>query len=168
MKKIIRLTEGDLIKLIKRVINEGEDDELENIFKLSRDDYELGKMLISNYDITMDELYQKMVIKILDKLGFIDMDEVEVGDDEFFINSIKGKDFDYFDDGNYLRFEIELEDRTINLFVFAESYFPEEGVDSDLKMEVYKYMDENWSNPLFEEGILFSIDPFDDDTDDFY
>lgn len=28
MKKIIRLTEGDLIRLIKRVINEGEDDRI--------------------------------------------------------------------------------------------------------------------------------------------
>ena len=168
MKKIIRLTEGELVKLIKRVINEGEEDELENIFKISRDDYELAEMLISNYDITMDELYQKEVIKILDKLGFIDKEEVEVGDDEFLVYSIKGKDFDYFDGGNYLRFEIELEDRFINLFVFAESYFEEEGVDPDLKMDIYKYMDENWSNPLYKEGILFSIDPFDDDMDEFY
>ena len=52
MKRIIRLTEGDLVKLIKRVINEGEEDELEKIFKISRDDYELAEMLISNYDIT--------------------------------------------------------------------------------------------------------------------
>ena len=168
MKRIIRLTEGDLVKLIKGVINEGEDDELENIFKISRDDYELAEMLISNYDITMDELYQKEVIKILDKLGFIDKEEVEVSDDEFLVYSIKGKDFDYFDGGNYLRFEIELEVRFINLFVFAGSYFEDEGLDSDLKMEIYKYMDENWSNPLYKEGILFSIDPFDDDTDDFY
>ena len=164
MKRIIRLTEGDLIKLVKRVINEGEEDELEKIFKISRDDYELAEMLISNYDITMDELYQKMVIKILDKLGFIDKEEVRIIDNketiqnnifdikgEFLVYSIKGKNFKYFDD-NYLRFQIELEGNLINLLFFNESYSGKE-VDFNLKSEIYKYMSENLYDPLFEEGI---------------
>ena len=164
MKRIIRLTEGDLVKLIKRVINEGEEDELEKIFKISRDDYELAEMLISNYDITMDELYQKEVIKILDKLGFIDKEEVRIIDNietiqnnifdikgEFLVYSIKGKNFKYFDD-NYLRFQIELEGNLINLLVFDGSYSRKE-IDSNLKMEIYKYMDKNLYDPLFKEGI---------------
>ena len=159
MKRIIRLTEGDLVKLIKRVINEGEEDELEKIFKISREDYELAEMLISNYDITMDELYQKMVIKILDKLGFIDKEEVRIIDNietiqndifdikgEFLVYSIKGKNFKYFDD-NYLRFQIELEGNLINLLVFDGSYSRKE-IDSNLKMEIYKYMDKNLYDPL--------------------
>ena len=168
MKRIIRLTEGDLVKLIKRVINEGEEEELENIFKISRDDYELAEMLISNYDITMDELYHKMVIKILDELGFIDKEEVKIIDNketiqnnifdikgEFSVYSIKGKKFDYFKK-NYLRFQIELEDNSINLLVFDNSYSREK-VDFNLKMEIYKYMDENLYDPLSKEGIELKL-----------
>jgi len=93
MKKIIRLTEQDLIRLVKRVINENDDDDESKLISLlgsnDIDNVKLGLMLYDSQDIKVDKyvvdkakayVLNKYLIKLssfkvnefADKLGFGD------------------------------------------------------------------------------------------------
>ena len=93
MKKIIRLTEQDLVKLVKRVINESDDDDESKLISLLTsddiDNVKLGLMLYDSQDIKVDKyvvdkaiayvlnnylikLSSFKVNKLADKLGFGD------------------------------------------------------------------------------------------------
>ena len=95
MKKIIRLTEQDLLKLVKRVINESDDDKTKLIDLLTNkdiDNVELGLILYYSQGIKvkkgvldtakinvlekfLNKLSDEMVINLAEKLGISDWDE---------------------------------------------------------------------------------------------
>ena len=92
MKKIIRLTEGDLIKLINRVINEGEDDELENLFEISKSDLELAKMIAGGLNVKLEDLYERKFGYLRGK-EFNSCEEMDCGGNDF---SFRINDFDCY------------------------------------------------------------------------
>jgi hypothetical protein len=59
MKRIVRLTEQDLVRLVKRVINESDDDDESKLISLLRsddiDNVKLGLMLYDSQDIKVDK-----------------------------------------------------------------------------------------------------------------
>jgi hypothetical protein len=143
MKKIVRLTENDLVKLVKRIINEQGEMDSEG-----------------NEDI-------QYVVKTLKELNLVDSDQMNVYDDNFELYSIKGKRFDYFEKSDgYLVFEVEPEDDFLNLFVSGEDY-GEDG-DAEMRFEVYRYIMDNWFDVLEEKNIILQISPFDEVSDEFY
>ena len=139
MKKIIRLTEGELIKLVNKVISEQQD--------------------------SVGDIAQ--VVKVLEDLNLVDSDQMNIYEDNFELYSIKGKSFPYFEESDgYLVFELEPEDDFLNLFVSGEDYGEEE--DIEMRMEVFRYIMDNWFDPLYEKNIMLSISPFDEVSDEFY
>jgi hypothetical protein len=139
MKKIIRLTEGELIKLVNKVISEQQD--------------------------SVGDIAQ--VVKVLEDLNLVDSDQMNIYEDNFELYSIKGKSFPYFEESDgYLVFELEPEDDFLNLFVSGEDYGEEE--DIEMRLEVFRYIMDNWFDPLYEKNIMLSISPFDEVSDEFY
>ena len=78
MKRIVRLTEQDLVRLVKRVINESDDDDESKLISLlgsnDIDNVKLGLILYDSQDIKVDSetLYNAKESVILDycrKLG---------------------------------------------------------------------------------------------------
>ena len=140
MKKIVRLTESDLVKLVKRII------------------IEQGEM--DSEDI-------QYVVKTLKELDLVDADVMNVYEDNFELYSIKGQRFDYFEESDgYLVFEVEPEDDFLNVFVRGEDYGEEE--DMEMRLEVYRYIMDNWFDVLEEKKIMLQISPFDEVSDEFY
>ena len=139
MKKIIRLTESDLIKLVKKVISEQQD--------------------------SVGDIAQ--VVKVLEDLNLVDSDQMNIYEDNFELYSIKGKSFPYFEESDgYLVFEVEPEDDFLNVFVRGEDYGEEE--DMEMRLEVYRYIMDNWFDVLEEKKIMLQISPFDEVSDEFY
>ena len=139
MKKIIRLTESDLIKLVKKVISEQQD--------------------------SVGDIAQ--VVKVLEDLNLVDSDQMNIYEDNFELYSIKGKSFPYFEESDgYLVFEVEPEDNFLNLFVSGEDYGEEE--DIEMRLEVFRYIMDNWFDVLEEKNIMLQISPFDEASDEFY
>lgn len=105
MKRIIRLTEGDLVKLIKRVINEGEDKELEKLFELSKDDMELAKIVVSGFNMTLEDLYERKFGHLRGK-EFNSCEEMDCEGNDF---SFRINELEYHFDRNrpFIFFDIE-------------------------------------------------------------
>ena len=111
MKKIVRLTESDLVKLVNKVISEQQD--------------------------SVGDIAQ--VVKLLEDLNLVDSDQMNIYEDNFELYSIKGKSFPYFEESDgYLVFEVEPEDDFLNLFVSGEDYGEEE--DIEMRLEVFRYI----------------------------
>lgn len=139
MKKIITLTESDLIKLVNKVISEQED--------------------------SVGDIAQ--VVEVLEDLNLVDSDHMNIYEDNFELYSIKGKNFPYFAESDgYLVFEVEPEDDFLNLFVRGEDYGEED--DIEMRLEVFRYIMDNWFDPLYEKNIMLQISPFDEASDEFY
>ena len=139
MKKIIRLTQSDLVKLVKKVISEQQD--------------------------SVGDIAQ--VVKVLEDLNLVDSDQMNIYEDNFELYSIKGKSFPYFEESDgYLVFEVEPEDDFLNLFVSGEDYGEEE--DIEMRLEVFRYIMDNWFDVLEEKNIMLQISPFDEASDEFY
>ncbi len=64
MKRIIRLTEQDLVRLVKRVINEDElsKKEKNNILDLAKSDYELAKQISIGQGVTIKEICDEILL----------------------------------------------------------------------------------------------------------
>ena len=139
MKKIIRLTESHLVKLVNKVISEQQD--------------------------SVGDIAQ--VVKVLEDLNLVDSDQMNMYEDNFELYSIKGKSFPYFEESDgYLVFEVEPEDDFLNLFVSGEDYGEEE--DIEMRLEVFRYIMDNWFDVLEEKNIMLQISPFDEASDEFY
>jgi hypothetical protein len=139
MKKIVRLTESDLVKLVNKVISEQQD--------------------------SVGDIAQ--VVKVLEDLNLVDSDQMNIYEDNFELYSIKGKSFPYFEESDgYIVFEVEPEDDFLNLFVSGEDYGEEE--DIEMRLEVFRYIMDNWFDVLEEKNIMLQISPFDEASDEFY
>lgn len=128
-ENVIRLTESDLTRIVKRVIKEYSNEEDVNL---------------SNKN---DDL--QYVVKTLLDLNFIDKDTINIQEDFFEVYSIVGEDFEYFNDGEgHLIFEVERQGDLINVYFYGEDY----GEDQD-DNEVYNYIFDNWYEPLMKKKI---------------
>ena len=101
MKKIIRLTEQDLVKLVKRVINESDDDDESKLISLLTssdiDNVKLGLILYDSQDIKVDKYVvdkakSYVLIRYLIKLSNFEVNNFadELGFGDWF----KGKNID--------------------------------------------------------------------------
>jgi len=184
MKKIIRLTESDLIKLVKRVINEQKkfinqdkvDSILDKINKTGMDSLsDTDKQILDKPDDdwsdldtdeekegeTPNEDVQK-VVRTLEELGWIEPETVNVYNDHFEVYSIVGEEFDYFELGNYLIIDVEDDDQgDINIYIRGEDYGEEEDIES--KGILNDYLIDNWGDILASKNIELFVD----DTDEY-
>jgi hypothetical protein len=157
MKRIIRLTESELIKLVNRVLNESKffhqdkvDSILDKINKYGKDslsDDELEVLGNPDDKLSTSSRDVKKVIKILINNGWIDIDDIEVYDGEnyFTLHSIAGEQFEYFDGNNFLIFNVKVNDSgDIDLYVGSDSHNPpnQEGSDFDDTEEESYYEDD--------------------------
>jgi hypothetical protein len=141
MKKIIRLTESDLIKLVKRVINESTPNVSDDI---------------PNADV-------RKVINTLEGLGWIESKTINVYEDHFEIYSIEGKEFDYFGMlGNYLIVDVEGEGDGINIYIRGEDYGEDDDIES--KEVLMDYIIDNWVDVLSEKDIELYVN----DDEEYY
>ena len=137
MKKIIRLTESDLVRLVKRVIKESEPSNNK-----------------PNEDV-------RKVVNTLEELGWIDSETTNVYEDHFEIYSIVGEQFDYFELGNYLIIDVDAVDGDINLFVRGEDYGEDDEIEA--KEILMDYLSDKWEDTLAKEDIVLFVDRDDDD-----
>jgi len=93
--------------------------------------------LFENFD---SQLVKEVTDKLIG-LKFIDSKSIDIEEDHFKINSIKGKQFGYFLE-NYLVVEPDNDGENIILNICGEGY--DEEVDQLEKEEVYKWIYDNW------------------------
>ena len=148
MKKIVRLTESDLVKLVKRVLSEQDDFDEELDMEKGNDDVQY-------------------VVKTLLELNLVDKNVINVYEDYFEVYSIKGENFEYFTKADgFLVFEVEPFDDEINLFFHGEDY-DEDELDVKWRKEVYQYILDNWTELLYKKGIMIDVTPFEDDEEEY-
>lgn len=118
MKKVIKLTESDLTKIVERVISEEtENDDVKKLISL----------LVNNDLIDMDN------------------DTVNVYDDHIEVYHIKGHEFPYFED-NYIKLHPEFNDDESVVFVEREDY--EDYIDDEQYEEVISHIWSDWEDKL--------------------
>jgi len=85
MKKIIRLTEGDLVRMVKRIVNESEDEVYDDEGDISVEDYlSARKEADGDYTDTIRILIKKLFPEVQDNILYRitqDIDEDEINQD---------------------------------------------------------------------------------------
>jgi len=183
MKKVVRLSESDLVKLIKNMLSEQKNfrsqeyvdrilDKLNKygVDSITDDEREILNNPNDDWGDAPDEEneYVETVIKTMSELGFIETNKINIGEGGFELNSIKGKNFNYFSRGDgHLVFEIETEDDDyINVYFHGEDY-DEDELDVKWRKQVYKFIMDNWSEPLYHKNIIISVSPYEEDYEEY-
>jgi hypothetical protein len=139
MKKIIRLTESDLTRIVRRVIKEN-------------DDYKDRSMNDPYYsddeDDSSDEV--KKLISIIEENNLVDKEDINIYSDHIEIYSINGCDSEYFME-NFIRL---YPDDIDNGFIRVDGENYEEEIDDEEYQEVLDYIFENWEPLLVLEFIV--------------
>jgi hypothetical protein len=139
MKKIIRLTESDLTRIVRRVIKEN-------------DDYKDRSMNDPYYsddeDDSSDEV--KKLISIIEENNLVDKEDINIYSDHIEVYSINGCDSEYFME-NFIRL---YPDDIDNGYIRVDGENYEEEIDDEEYQEVLDYIFENWEPLLDIEFIV--------------
>jgi hypothetical protein len=125
MKKIIRLTETDLSRIVKRVIKEQEENDEEG-----------------NNDV------QKLVSLLVDN-GLVDKEKMNIYDNYIEVYGIEGWDFDYFEENFIILYPENIDEGIVN--VEGEDYG--ESIDEEEFDEVMSHIFVDWEDKLDLEFI---------------
>jgi hypothetical protein len=138
MKKIVRLTESDLTRIVRRVIKEN-------------DDYKDRSMNDPYYsddeDDSSDEV--KKLISMIEENNLVDKEDINIYSDHIEIYSINGCDSEYFME-NFIRL---YPDDIDNGFIRVDGENYEEEIDDEEYQEVLDYIFENWEPLLNLEFV---------------
>ena len=126
MKKIVRLTERDLSRIVKRVINEQEEN-----------DEEEG-----------NDSVQKLVSLLVDN-GLVDKEKMNIYDDYIEVYGIEGWDFGYFEENFIILYPGDIDEGIVN--VEGEDYG--ESIDEEEFDEVMSHISYDWEDKLDLEFI---------------
>jgi hypothetical protein len=167
MGKIIKLTESDLTKIVRTVINETKfekqsdiDAILDKINKYGMDSltWTEKELLQSPEDSShefegSDEVHE--AISILTKNKLIDPDVVNVDEDGFQLYSIPGHQFCFFDSYDFIEFKVYKNKKgELYLSVVPDIFPNEEQDESDCRWELYSFLQDTWP----EYGIEIDLD----------
>lgn len=158
MKKIIRLTEGDLINIVKQVVNEARfenqsdiDKILDKINKYGMESLTWAEKEILNSPEDSEHTFEgndavHNIISQLAKSKLINPENVNVDEDSFEVYSIPGQQFCYFDSYDYIRFHVlNDEEDNIMLVIDSDDVFPNEDEDeTECRLELYSYIVDTW------------------------
>ena len=186
MKKVIRLTESDLIKIVNRVLAE---DRFKN---QSSVDAILDKISQSGYDSLSDK--EKSILKnpddeslmdsedeetdgldyvanVLIEMGIVDSGNLkrynEDGDEFFEIDNLNSVSLEFFSEcSGTLRCDVDWDDMAKSYILKIGAWGPEECLDE--KVEVYEYIHNNISEELADKDIIVWLEDKDSDLTDMY
>ena len=181
MKKIIKLTESDLLKIVKRILSEESDQEntvnylLDKINRYGMDsltDDELDMLKdtesieYSMEDSGSDEMHG--LVKLLQKLKLVNPKYVNIYDDEIEVYNLEGETFDYFSqyDGYLKMYLFELDDDEDFDSILTISFEDDADIDDDLyndtddvveaRNQVINYISDKW--PALLENHRIGVD----------
>lgn len=180
MKKIIRLTEGDLIKVVKKILSEARFNNQQEV------DYILGKVskhgmdsltdrekrILNNPDdksLTNEYNNLEYVKDVLIQMEIVDESEVKIleEDNEVFmeIKDIASKSLDFFKEcDGVLSCNVQWDDGIYHLTIGA--WGPPQCMEE--RVQVYEYFHEQLKDLLIEQDISISFKDFDDDITNMY
>jgi hypothetical protein len=123
MKKIVRLTERDLSRIVKRVIKENDEEEgNDNVQKLV-------SLLVNN--------------------GLVDKEKMNIYDDYIEVYGIEGLDFGYFEENFIVLYPRNIDEGIINI----EGVDYGESIDDEEFDEVMSHITYDWEDKLDLEFI---------------
>lgn len=186
MKKVIRLTESDLIKIVSQVLSENKfknqlsvDAILDKINKTgyeSLTDSEKNilnnpddESLVDSEDEEADGL--DYVAKVLIEMGIVDEGNLkrynEDGDEFFEIDNLNSVSLEFFSEcSGTLRCYVDWDDMAKSYILKIGAWGPEECLDE--KVDVYEYIHNHISEELADKDIIVFLEDKDTDLTDMY